>query len=101
MKKRLLSSTKSKEVWRIIHIVPKPKLLRFDLDELNAHFVTTANRKLDTNATSMDELLNFIEGLLASEYSHTFNLSPAKTFTLLLPSLKQFYKTWSTVSKID
>ena len=50
---KALYSNKSNEVWKVIHRIlkPSPKPLRLNLDELNGHFASTAQRTLNVNAT--------------------------------------------------
>ena len=50
---KALYSNKSSEVRKVIHriLMPSPKPLRFNLDELNDHFASTAQRTLNVNAT--------------------------------------------------
>ena len=50
---KALYSNKSSEVRKVIHriLMPSPKPFRFNLDELNDHFASTAQRTLNVNAT--------------------------------------------------
>ena len=50
---KALSSNKSSEVRKVIHriLMPSPKPLRFNLDELDDHFASTAQRTLNVDAT--------------------------------------------------
>ena len=50
---KALYSNKSSEVRKVIHRIPmpSPKPLRFNLDELNDHFASTAQRTLNVNVT--------------------------------------------------
>ena len=62
---KALYSNKSSEVWKVIHRIlkPSPQPLRFNPDELNNHFTSTAQRTLNVNATSYVELIELIENL--------------------------------------
>ena len=55
---KALYSNKSREVWKVIHRVLKPSArpLRFDPDKRNDFFATTAQRTLETRATSIEDL---------------------------------------------
>ena len=48
---KALSSNKSSEVRKVIHriLMPSPKPLRFNLDELDDHFASTAQRTLNVD----------------------------------------------------
>ena len=50
---KALYSNKSSEVRKVIHriLMPSPKPLRFNLDELDDHFASTAQRTLNVDAT--------------------------------------------------
>ena len=56
--KKLSIINKSREVQKVIHRVLKPsaKPLQFDQDELNDFFATTAQRTLETRATTIEDL---------------------------------------------
>lgn len=72
-----LSSSKSKEVWRVIHRVLKPNLqpLRFDPEGLNKHFASSARRTLITQPTTSNDLHQYIDGLTDPEVNeNTFHL---------------------------
>ena len=60
-----LSSRNSRDVWKIIHRIlkPNPKPLRVDLDDLNQHFVTTAQRTTGCRAVEEHKLLEMIDNL--------------------------------------
>ena len=62
---KALYSNKSREVWKVIHRVLKPSArpLRFDPDELNDFFATTAQRTLETRATPIEDLTCLIDNL--------------------------------------
>ena len=50
---KALYSNQSSEVWKVIHRIlkPSPKPLRFNPNELNGHFASTAQRTPNVNAT--------------------------------------------------
>ena len=58
---KALYSSKSSEVRKVIHriLMPSPKPLRFNLDELNDHFASTAQRTLNVNATPTFSWMNW------------------------------------------
>ena len=62
---KALYSNKSREVWTVIHRVLKPNArpLRFDPDEINDFFETTAQRTLETRATPIEDLTCLIDNL--------------------------------------
>ena len=63
---KALSSSKPKEVWRIIHRILHPSLqpLRLDVNSLNRYFTNTAQRTLgSTNVDARDDLFSFINNL--------------------------------------
>ena len=97
-KEHALSSSKSKEVWRVVHRVLKPNQqpLRFDPEKLNVHFASTAKRTLDTQATTADYLLQFIRNL-PEPIEHTCNFSLRKvTFGEVLHAIKNTRSDCST-----
>ena len=60
---KALSSSKPKEVWQTIHRIlhPNPQPLRIDPDELNKHYVSTAERVTGASPKSIEELWQFID----------------------------------------
>ena len=67
---KALSSSKSKEVWRVIHRILHPPLqsLRLDVNSLNRYFANTAQRTLgSTNTNPKEDLFSFINTLQPSE----------------------------------
>ena len=64
---KALSSNKSREVWRVIHRIlkpsPCPSPLRIDLDELNRHFTTTAERTIGSKAVPLDDIDRLVDNL--------------------------------------
>ena len=61
-----LSSTKPKEVSRIIHrtLNPCPQPLRLDVNELNKHFAEVAQRTTgNADVDVKEDLLNFVDSL--------------------------------------
>ena len=79
-------SNKSREVWKVIHRVLKPSArpLRFDPDELNDFFATTAQRTLETRATPIEDLTCLIDNLPdVPSGSMRFQLSPVTSENVL------------------
>ena len=67
---KALSSSKPKEVWRVIHRIFHPPLqpLRLDVNSLNRYFANTAQRTLgSTNTDPKEDLFSFINTLQPSE----------------------------------
>jgi len=61
-----LSSTKPKEVWRIILCILNtcPQPLRLDVNELNKHFAEVAQRTTrNADVDAKEDLLNFVDSL--------------------------------------
>ena len=60
-----LYSSKSREVWKVIHGVlgPSARPLQFDADELNDFFALTAQRTLKSRATPIEDLTCLIDNL--------------------------------------
>ena len=87
----VLYSNKTSEVWKVIHRIlkPNPKPLRFNPDELNGHFTSTAQRTLDVNAIPYFEPTELIENLPDDSDDHTrFHISPAtreEVFKAIVP----------------
>ena len=87
----VLYSNKTSEVWKVIHRIlkPNPKPLRFNPDELNGHFTSTAQRTLDVNAIPYFEPTELIENLPDDSDDHTrFHISPAtreEVFEAIVP----------------
>ncbi|XP_048583248.1 uncharacterized protein LOC125562941 [Nematostella vectensis] len=65
---KALSSVKAKDVWRVIHRIlhPNPQPLRFDPDELNTHFASTAERVTGATLTSANVISDLIQSLPVS-----------------------------------
>ena len=86
-----LYSNKTSEAWKVIHRIlkPNPKPLRFNPDELNGHFTSTAQRTLDVNAIPYFEPTELIENLSDDSDDHTrFHISPAtreEVFKAIVP----------------
>ena len=83
---KALYSNKSHEVWKVIHRVLKPSArpLRFDPDELNDFFATTAQRTLETRATPIEDLTCLIDNLPdVPSGSMRFQLSPVTSENVL------------------
>ena len=86
-----LYSNKTSEAWKVIHRIlkPNPKPLRFNPDELNGHFTSTAQRTLNVNAIPYFEPTELIENLSDDSDDHTrFHISPAtreEVFKAIVP----------------
>ena len=83
---KALYSNKSREVWKVIHRVLKPSArpLRFDPDELNDFFATTAQRTQETRATPTEDLTCLIDNLPdVPSGSMRFQLSPVTSEDVL------------------
>ena len=66
---KAFSSSKPKEIWRVIHRVlnPSPQPLRVDVDELNEFFASTAQRTTGNGEIDVKEdLLSFVDSLQPS-----------------------------------
>lgn len=63
--KSALSSNRPKEVWRFVHRILKPKMevLDVNVDDLNNHFITTADRLLNSKHDSTTDLLHLLSSL--------------------------------------
>ena len=83
---KALYSNKSREVWKVIHRVLKPSArpLRFDPDELNDFFASTAQRTLETRATPIEDLTCLIDNLPdVPSGNMRFQLSPITSENVL------------------
>ena len=83
---KALYSNKSREVWKVIHRVLKPSArpLRFDPDELNDFFATTAQRTLETRATPIEDLTCLMDNLPdVPSGNMRFQLSPITSENVL------------------
>ena len=68
---RVLSSKKSKEVWKVIHRIvhPSPQRITMQPDKLNNFFASTAERTIGINAHHVDDyasIINLIQSLPAN-----------------------------------
>ena len=68
---RMLSSKKSKEVWKVIHRIlhPSPQRITMQPDKLNSFFAFTAERTIGINAHHVDDyasIINLIQSLPAN-----------------------------------
>ena len=67
---RMLSSKKSKEVWKVIHRIlhPSPQRITVQPDKLNNFFASTAERTIGINAHHVDyaSIINLIQSLPAN-----------------------------------
>ena len=83
---KALYSNKSHEVWKVIQrgLKPSARPLRFDPDELNDFFTTTAQRTLETQVTPIEDLTCLIDNLpdVPSE-GMRFQLSPVTSENVL------------------
>ena len=81
-----LYSSKSREVWKVIHGVlePSARPLQFDADELKDFFAATAQRTLKSRATPIEDLTCLIDNLPddPSEIC-VFQLSPVTSENVL------------------
>ena len=75
---------------------PPPKPFHFDVNETNEHFATTAERTLNTNATSPSNILDFINNLPRTD-DDSFTLR-AVTYNEVQKELKNLRKNASTGS---
>ena len=82
---RALSSNKPKEVWKVIHRIlhPNPQPLRFQPDELNAHFASTAQRVTGASAVSEESIKCLIDSLPVDR-PEAFVLGPVTCGQVLL-----------------
>ena len=68
---RMLSSKKSKEVWKVIHRIlhPSPQRITMQPDKLNNFFASTAERTIGINTHDVDDyasIINLIQSLPAN-----------------------------------
>ena len=79
-----LSSRNPRDVWKIIHLIlkPNPKPLRVDLEILNEHFVTTAQRTTVCHATEENELFEMIHNLPDDKHN-SFELRQVSTSEIM------------------
>ena len=68
---RVLSSKKTKEVWKVIHHIvhPSPQRITMQPDKLNNFFASTAERTIGINAHHVDDyasIINLIQSLPAN-----------------------------------
>ena len=96
---KAFSSSKPKEIWRVIHCVlnPSPQPLRVDVDDLNKFFATTAQRTTGNTETDVKEgLLSFVDTLqLNVSDDAAFHLRPV-TFNEVLRETKGIRSDTST-----
>ncbi|XP_048590336.1 uncharacterized protein LOC5519158 [Nematostella vectensis] len=81
---KALSSVKAKDVWRVIHRIlhPNPQPLRFDPDELNTHFASTAERVTGATPTSANNISDLIQSL-PEDPVWAFTLKPVSCLQVL------------------
>ena len=86
--KKALSSKRPKELWNTIHRIlnQAPQAISADPDVLNQHFTSTSQRLLQTRASSLDSILQFIDSLLDSQRADEFELRPV-SYSEVLKSL--------------
>ena len=79
---RMLSSKKSKEVWKVIHRILHPSLQRVTVqpDKLNNIFASTAERIISINAHHIDDCASIIN-LIQSLPANFDNWFPIRTVT--------------------
>ena len=67
----MLSSTKPKEAWKVIHHILHPEPHR-----INSHFTSTAERTISTDANdNYDTIRNMIDAL-PSDHNNCFHINP-------------------------
>ena len=96
---KALFSKRPKEIWQIIHRIlhPNPQPVKADLDNLNNHFSSTAQRLLGSTPLTEDELGEMINSLPAHEHLNLFNLRQI-THTEVLKELTTMRNDSSTGS---
>ena len=80
---RMLSSNKSKEVWKVIHriLYPSPQRITMQPDKLNNFFASTAERTIGINAHHVDDYASIIK-LIQSLPANIDNSFQIRTVTL-------------------
>ena len=63
-----LSSKRPNEVWKFIHrlLNPSRKKINFDAEKLNKHYVTTAQRLLNSKTTSTSNIFDYVNNIAPS-----------------------------------
>ena len=90
-----LSSRRPKDVWKTIHIVlsPSPQQIKANVNDLNKHFNSTAEKILECSPSNMDDLFKTVEGLQCQDNS--FTLAPV-TYNEVLKAIKSLRNDCST-----
>ena len=80
---RMLSSKKSKEVWKVIHRIlhPSPQRITMQPDKLNNFFASTAERTIGISAHHVDDYASIIK-LIQSLPANIDNGFQIRTVTL-------------------
>ena len=71
-----LSDKRPRSIWRFIHRILKPKnqTITVNVDDLNKHFITTANRLLKSEHLEPQDILKTLESLPDQTSKANFNL---------------------------
>ena len=71
-----LSDKRPRNIWRFIHRILKPKnqTITVNVDDLNKHFITTANRLLKSEHLEPQDILKTLESLPDQTSKANFNL---------------------------
>ncbi|XP_057305393.1 uncharacterized protein LOC130642322 [Hydractinia symbiolongicarpus] len=87
--RRLLSSKKPKEVWKLIHrfLHPNKNVINIQPSELNAHYISTAPRILGSQPTSKEEIQLLLQDLV-TEADQEFQFRPV-TYDQVLREIKK------------
>lgn len=93
--KSALSSRRPKDVWKTIHRVlsPSPRLIKANVNDLNKHFNSTAERILECSPSNMEDLFKTVEGLQCQDNSFTLALV---TYNEVLNAIKSLRNDCST-----
>ena len=91
---RMLSSKKSKEVWKVIHRIlhPNPQGITMQPDKLNNFFASTAERTIGINTHHVDDYASIIN-LIQSLPANVDNGFQIRTVTLSSMSCATFDQT--------
>ena len=86
--RRLLSSKKPKEVWRLIHRIlnPTKSVINIQPSVLNAHYLSTAPRILGSQPTSTEEIQHLLRNFV-TEVDQEFEFQPV-TYDQVVKEIK-------------
>ena len=86
--RKILSSNKPKEVWKLIHrfLHPKKNVISIQPSELNEHYLSTAPRILGSQPTSTEDIQNLLREFI-SEVDQEFEFQPV-TYDQVLKEIK-------------